>query len=187
MLDTNKDGKLTETDDPYGPYYPGDAYVDWVGLSFYHWGYDRGVNQLPWTGKWGHALGVSNAIPNFHQVLAAGHGKPMLIAETSAFYDSLNTKSGQVSETAIKQNWIQQVYNLTDATQPRLDLAFPAGNQLFVEQLDRPGWAKLCPTNGRPPSHAGYRHRTLRKRKNVAIPQREPQRFLFRRRLTKPR
>ena len=53
-MDTNKngvvdtgDGKLAEVlffskpyfiADPYGPYYPGDEWVDWVGMSIYHFG-----------------------------------------------------------------------------------------------------------------------------------------------------
>ncbi|KAJ3029462.1 hypothetical protein HDV00_009594 [Rhizophlyctis rosea] len=32
-LDTNKDGKIDEEDDPYSPYYPGDDFVDWIGIS----------------------------------------------------------------------------------------------------------------------------------------------------------
>jgi hypothetical protein len=28
-IDTNKDGRITNADDPYTPYYPGDEYVDW--------------------------------------------------------------------------------------------------------------------------------------------------------------
>ncbi|KAI8903567.1 glycoside hydrolase superfamily, partial [Gorgonomyces haynaldii] len=32
FLDTNGDGTLSEVDDPFTPYYPGDQYVDWVGL-----------------------------------------------------------------------------------------------------------------------------------------------------------
>jgi hypothetical protein len=35
ILDRDHDGKLTEADDPYAPYYPGDAYVDWVGITGY--------------------------------------------------------------------------------------------------------------------------------------------------------
>ena len=38
LLDTNQDGQITMSDDPYSPYYPGDAAVDWVGMSLYHWG-----------------------------------------------------------------------------------------------------------------------------------------------------
>ena len=32
-MDTNGDGVVDNLDDPYLPYYPGDAYVDWVGMS----------------------------------------------------------------------------------------------------------------------------------------------------------
>lgn len=35
LLDTDHDGQITDGDDPYGPYYPGDEYVDWGGLSLY--------------------------------------------------------------------------------------------------------------------------------------------------------
>jgi hypothetical protein len=36
LLDTNKNGVLDkEGDDPYGAYWPGKEYVDWVGLSTY--------------------------------------------------------------------------------------------------------------------------------------------------------
>ena len=46
---------LNMADDPYGPYYPGDDAVDWVGMSLYHWGssYPWGANaallMLPWV------------------------------------------------------------------------------------------------------------------------------------------
>ncbi|KAI8828269.1 hypothetical protein BJ741DRAFT_653710 [Chytriomyces cf. hyalinus JEL632] len=42
-LDTNKNGKFDELDDPYLIYYPGDEYVDWVGLSIYAYG-----TMYPW-------------------------------------------------------------------------------------------------------------------------------------------
>lgn len=31
-------GVIDNADDPYLPYYPGDQYVDWVGLSLYNYG-----------------------------------------------------------------------------------------------------------------------------------------------------
>lgn len=37
-MDTNGDGLLTMADDMYTPFYPGDEYVDWVGLSIYNFG-----------------------------------------------------------------------------------------------------------------------------------------------------
>jgi beta-mannanase len=49
LLDTNKDGKFDASDDPYSPYYPGDEYVDWTGLSTYYFGrtYPWIANELP--------------------------------------------------------------------------------------------------------------------------------------------
>ena len=37
-LDTNDDGWVDMHDDPYTPFYPGDQWVDWVGLNEYHMG-----------------------------------------------------------------------------------------------------------------------------------------------------
>jgi len=107
--------------DPYAPYYPGDEFVDWVGISFYHWGETRGANQVPPAGKWGMANGIGNGVPNFHDIFAVGHNKPMLVAETSALFDTNNAKGGNATELDIKRAWIQQVYNLTDAQQPLLN------------------------------------------------------------------
>jgi hypothetical protein len=41
-LDTDGNGLLNGTDDPYGPYWPGEDAVDWVGITLYHFGVDRG-------------------------------------------------------------------------------------------------------------------------------------------------
>lgn len=38
LLDTNGDGQVTAADDAFSPYYPGDEYVDWIGLSVYYKG-----------------------------------------------------------------------------------------------------------------------------------------------------
>ena len=49
LLDTNHDGHLSNTDDMYSPYYPGDDVVDWVGLTVYYWGQDNpnGPQNIP--------------------------------------------------------------------------------------------------------------------------------------------
>jgi len=117
--------------DPYTPYYPGDEYVDWVGISFYHWGEDRGANQAPPPGKWGQANGIGNHVPNFHDVFAVGHNKPMMIAETSALFDTGDSRGGGASEEAIKTAWLRQVYNTSDESQPRLDTSFPQLKAIF--------------------------------------------------------
>ena len=41
-LDTDGNRRLDAGDDPYGPFWPGPDAVDWVGLTLYHFGPDRG-------------------------------------------------------------------------------------------------------------------------------------------------
>jgi hypothetical protein len=38
VMDTNGDGAIDMYDDMYTPYYPGDDWVDWVGMSIFHFG-----------------------------------------------------------------------------------------------------------------------------------------------------
>ena len=129
LLDTNKDGVWNWLDDPYSPYYPGDAYVDWVGHSYYHWSNTdvRGKNEIPYDGQWAEANGIGGAatVPNFHEVYAVGHSKPMMIAETSALYDPHYTKGGTASEAEIKNAWVKEVYNLTDDNNAKLPEDLP--------------------------------------------------------------
>lgn len=117
-LDTNADGKLTMADDSYAPYYPGEQYVDWVGVSLYHWGnkYPWGSNDLPEPGKFAGMLtgtyngraGDDTAVPNFYQVYGVQHGHPVAVPETAALY----TPSEQGSaELDIKRAWWGQVFS----------------------------------------------------------------------------
>ena len=38
IMDTNGDGVIDMYDDMFTPYYPGDEWVDWVGMSIFHFG-----------------------------------------------------------------------------------------------------------------------------------------------------
>jgi Glycosyl hydrolase family 26 len=117
-LDTDGDGQLTMRDDPYEPYYPGDEYVDWVGVSLYHWG-----NQRPWgnneitephkfidmlTGSYDGTAGDDSSVPSFYQVYGAEHHKPVAVVETAAIFTP--SRTGE-SELAVKQAWWQQVFS----------------------------------------------------------------------------
>jgi hypothetical protein len=119
VLDTDHDGRLSMADDPYEPYYPGDAFVDWVGMSLYHWG-DRwpwGRNVLPEAGKFAAKLtgtydgtaGDERDLPDFYETYAVGHSKPMAIPETAAFYRP-TVKAG-ADELALKRAWWRQVFS----------------------------------------------------------------------------
>lgn len=135
FLDTNGDGKLSdviaEKDDPYSPFYPGDQYVDWVGLSSYHFGnaYPWGENEIPEprklalqiTGNYNGANGDERWNPDFYAEYAEAKGKPMMIAETGAWYSPNNPVGA--SEEDIKSSWIEQVYNLSGLTNNASDVA----------------------------------------------------------------
>ncbi len=116
-LDTDRDGAITMNDDPYGPYYPGDEYVDWVGISLYHWG-----NQRPWgnneitepgkfvamlTGAYNGSAGDDLGVPDFYQVYGEERRHPVAIVETAAIFTP--SRAGQ-SELAVKQAWWRQVF-----------------------------------------------------------------------------
>ena len=117
LLDTDDNGTLDKADDPYAPYYPGDDAVDWVGLSLYHWGnaYPWGENEMPedgkfvahLTGTYDGANGDETATPDFYDVYAEQHDKPLAIVETAALFNT--TESGP-DELALKQAWWQQVF-----------------------------------------------------------------------------
>lgn len=126
LLDTNGDNQLNQYDDMYAPYYPGDQYVDWVGLSIYHWGneYPWGENEVPeqnklldmLTGNYIGLNGDERSLPDFYEVFVNLHNKPMAITETAALYNTLKVNDQEIE---IKSNWINQVFS------PDLFLQFP--------------------------------------------------------------
>jgi len=116
LLDTNADGVLDPTDDPYAPYYPGDDAVDWVGMSLYHWGsaYPWGENEVPEPDKFISQLrgtyiganGDDTLVPDFYGKYSESRNKPLAIPETAALYDP--AQGG--SEFDIKSTWWDQVF-----------------------------------------------------------------------------
>jgi Glycosyl hydrolase family 26 len=125
-LDTNGDGTITMTDDPYAPFYPGDEYVDWVGMTIYHWGavYPWGENEMPepnkfaeqLTGTYDGTAGDETSVPDFYDEYAEARRQPMAITETAALYSP-----GQPGPSArrIKTAWIDEVF--ASATLARFD------------------------------------------------------------------
>lgn len=89
LLDTNQNGELDSLDDPYGPYWPGDEFVDWVGISSY-WYPDSMGEVNPSDGFFTETLAgngrvtkeryqVSNFL-NFYKRFAEEKNKPMGVA-----------------------------------------------------------------------------------------------------------
>lgn len=117
-MDTDGSDEVTETDDPYAPYYPGDDAVDWVGMTLYHWGdaYPWGSNDLPEEGKFVEQLtgtydGLASddtAIPDFYAEYAVDRDKPMVIPETGAF---VTADASTATNLEIKRAWWRQVFS----------------------------------------------------------------------------
>jgi hypothetical protein len=115
-LDTNADGALSMTDDPYAAYYPGDDVVDWVGMSLYHWGstHPWGENEMPephkfvdqLTGEYNGLGGDDREVPDFYSLYGVARGKPVAIPETAAL---VVPRGDAATELAIKQAWWRQV------------------------------------------------------------------------------
>ncbi|KAI9016932.1 hypothetical protein BC832DRAFT_543226 [Gaertneriomyces semiglobifer] len=108
-MDTNKDGKFDFYDDPYSPYYPGDNYVDWVGLSMYH-------GQPPMSSySFYQMFSGDGRGPNVTSPVSRG-SKPFMVAETAATFhltflsdqSAVNPGPGML---AIKKAWWEQIFN----------------------------------------------------------------------------
>jgi hypothetical protein len=113
-LDTNGDGQITDRDDPYAPYYPGDDVVDWAGMTVYHWGvsYPWFENEMPLPNSFAGSLTgrYQGKLPNFYQEYSVRRGKPLAIPETAAFY---NTEQPGPDPLLLKQAWWRQVFAAT--------------------------------------------------------------------------
>ena len=118
LLDTNKDGAITGQDDPFAAYWPGKDYVDWVGLSVYHWGveYPWGPIELAPANAFlrnvaPRTLGAAgNDVPvDFYETYAVGQGKPLAISETAAYYAPSMASPGSPSELEVKRSWWAQL------------------------------------------------------------------------------
>jgi hypothetical protein len=117
VLDSNGDGTVDDSDDPYTPYYPGPRHVDWVGLSLHHFGarQDFGDNAAPapdeLAARLDESFGYGTPGPRgaFYDKFAT-RGRPMLL-ETSALYDTANAEGA--TELRLKRTWWRQVLAAT--------------------------------------------------------------------------
>jgi len=124
-MDTNKDGVINMLDDPYSPYFPGADYVEWIGLSTYHYGwqpsqspltmgYNDATNVLPEPNRFLNIITGRNICPANQPIwsiydIADKFDKPFGVPETAAvFYEDTINGPGP-GELAIKQAWWKQI------------------------------------------------------------------------------
>ncbi|MCX7004634.1 MAG: hypothetical protein NTV22_15360 [bacterium] len=112
-MDTNGNGFLDAGDDAFAPFYPGDEFVAWCGVTLYHWSWG-GVNTTPSAGEFGNNLtGNGNWWRNLYQRFAADKHKPLLVAETGAMYREGWSGANNYD---IKAGWMEQLYHADAAT-----------------------------------------------------------------------
>ncbi|KAJ3385832.1 hypothetical protein HDU84_002014 [Entophlyctis sp. JEL0112] len=141
-MDTNGDGEIDSDDDPYTPYYPGNQYVDWVGLSLYYYPFEDCYNCAVYSNYFQDyltgqgnvtelAVGTLDAtyikVHNFYNMFSNSttYDKPLMLPETAApYFTNMTATSASVSETAIKSGWWKQVLGDNSIKQfPRLKMA----------------------------------------------------------------
>lgn len=130
LLDTNHDGQVTNADDPFTPYYPGDEFVDWIGLSTYYKGPNFQNINVPQPG--GYCSSVMNGTSptstfNWYDMFCNKPGKACMIAESGAAWHEAainNAASTAKSIVDLQRAWWQDC--ITSATLfqtfPRLKL-----------------------------------------------------------------
>ncbi|MFH1387383.1 MAG: glycosyl hydrolase [bacterium] len=95
----NNESLPSEPWNEFANYYPGDQYVDWVGLDGYNWGYD----------KW---QAFDQVFGSAYNKLAALTNKPMMIGEFAAGEDGVHDKEA----------WIKDAFQKIRTKYPRLRL-----------------------------------------------------------------
>ncbi|ORY39061.1 glycoside hydrolase [Rhizoclosmatium globosum] len=146
LMDTNKDGIIDENDDPYGPWWPGAEYVDWVGLSLYYYPPDEiqlRNHAVPETYFESYLTGVGynqganwEHYYNFYRRFALEQNKPMMLPETGSPYlynisadgtpgvsASNPGDAAAVQPVDLRLQWFNQIMNPTTlAKYPKLKL-----------------------------------------------------------------
>ncbi|KAJ3126616.1 hypothetical protein HK098_007371 [Nowakowskiella sp. JEL0407] len=115
LLDTNRDGKVLEGDNPYNPFYPGDNIVDWFGISLYWKGdYPYNVNQKCPATFFSDKLNAG-MYPTYQFVQS--HNKPIMITEMAGSYCDTNPGTSNLD---VKQPFWRDAFG--DETRKRYPL-----------------------------------------------------------------
>ncbi|GAA5975084.1 hypothetical protein JCM11641_000025 [Rhodosporidiobolus odoratus] len=129
LLDTNNNGELDAGDDALAPYYPGDEWVDWVGLSIYYKGVPSDTqNTIQPAGYCARIMNGTDpadgsTITNWYQTYCAEKpDKACMFAEAGAAFHEDDT--GTATQAELLQAWLKDcVTNTTMYSDfPRLKL-----------------------------------------------------------------
>lgn len=105
----NRDGSTSAAQATFNTYYPGDAYVDYVGINGYNWG--TLYNTPEWTSSW---QSFEEVIRYSYDVAVANTNKPIVICETAT------TEIGGNAQNGGKAQWITDAFNILPSRFPRV-------------------------------------------------------------------
>ncbi|MHB8792593.1 MAG: glycoside hydrolase family 26 protein [Thermoleophilia bacterium] len=100
----NRDGSTANAINTFDSYYPGDAYVDYVGFSGYNWG--TMYNTPTWISSW---QGFEEVFGYSYDVMASRTNKPIVLAEMAS------TELG-----GNKAQWITDAFAMIPTRFPRI-------------------------------------------------------------------
>ncbi len=107
----NRDGSNGEAQATFNTYYPGDAYVDYIGIDGYNWG--TMYNTPEWTSWW---QGFEEIFQYSYDVAVANTNKPVVISETAT------TEIGGNAQNGGKAQWIRDAFNSLPSRFPRVTM-----------------------------------------------------------------
>jgi len=105
----NRDGSTSAAQATFNTYYPGDAYVDYVGINGYNWG--TLYNTPQWISSW---QSFEEVIRYSYDVAVANTNKPIVICETAT------TEVGGNAQNGGKAQWITDAFNILPSRFPRV-------------------------------------------------------------------
>ncbi|MHB8967577.1 MAG: glycoside hydrolase family 26 protein [Thermoleophilia bacterium] len=100
----NRDGSTAAAVSTFDLYYPGDRFVDYIGLSGYNWG--TMYNTPSWISSW---QSFEQVFGNSYDVMTSRTDKPVIITETAS------TELG-----GNKSQWITDTFNMLPTRFPRI-------------------------------------------------------------------
>ncbi|MHB8793739.1 MAG: Ig-like domain-containing protein [Thermoleophilia bacterium] len=107
----NRDGSTADAQATFNTYYPGDGYVDYIGINGYNWG--TLYNTPDWTSSW---QSFENVIGYSYDVAVANTSKPVVIAETAT------TEVGGNAQNGGKGQWIRDAFASLPTRFPRIEM-----------------------------------------------------------------
>lgn len=107
----NRAGSTADAHNIFDTYYPGDAYVDYVGINGYNWGTLYTTPQ--WTSSW---QSFEEVFKYSYDVAVQRTNKPIVVSETAS------TEVGGSAQNGGKAKWITDAFNTIPTRFPKMEM-----------------------------------------------------------------